>query len=114
MSRRNRAAGRKRRSRCAPRFDGCGDHEVPRLGGGCERVGVPVCANGFAGAGSEGSRTKPFTNTADAMTRVVDGVVIAVAAGTYEENAWSSSVDARRSSRGARVSGASITGRRPV
>jgi len=130
---------------CVPGFDECGEHEVARLGGGCEAVGVPVsaCAKGFVhdgkggcsatlpraacaegsialpgmtaceplldcgtgtfgaiadssstlhvdgayvGGASDGSRGKPFTRIADAMARAADGSIVAVAAGTYEED----------------------------
>jgi len=127
---------------CAPKFDACGDLEVPTLGGGCVAVGIPTCSAGFmadgrggcepvlpkeacpagslvypgaascetvdcgsgtygaipdaagtlhvdrtyTGGGSDGTRARPFTKISDAVARAVAGSVVAIAAGTYEED----------------------------
>jgi hypothetical protein len=40
--------------RCVPRFDACGETEVPQLGGGCLSIGVRECSDGFATDGRGG------------------------------------------------------------
>jgi len=39
---------------CVPRYDACDERSVPRLGGGCDRVGVPSCPTGFSEDGRGG------------------------------------------------------------
>lgn len=51
---------------CAPRFDACGEAEVPILGGGCQPVGVPPdgCAEGFSFAGGGCTAVLPSVSCA--------------------------------------------------
>ena len=45
---------------CVPIFDECQDDEVPMLGGGCKRVGVRECLNGWGIAGPPDWKCKPI------------------------------------------------------
>ena len=45
---------------CVPIFDECQDDEVPMLGGGCKRVGVRECLDGWGLAGPPDWKCKPI------------------------------------------------------
>ena len=62
---------------CFPKFDDCGAGEVPQLGGGCKKVGVPVdgCAPGFTHDGASGCAASLPKNPCGAGSIAVPGDV---------------------------------------